>query len=190
MPLTAARQEGAFSGLILLLRTASILVPSLESFSPALQSKNSRISLLMSKMFKKVLIANRGEIALRVMRACQEMGITPVTVYSDVDRTALHVRKSSESYSLGRAPAKDSYLNIGKILDVARRSKAEAIHPGYGFLSENAQFAEACDVAGVKFIGPTAAAMNRMGSKTQARQAMMLASVPCVPGSAHGVELA
>ncbi len=144
----------------------------------------------MSKMFKKVLIANRGEIALRVMRACQEMGITPVTVYSDVDRTALHVRKSSESYSLGRAPAKDSYLNIGKILDVARHSKAEAIHPGYGFLSENAQFAEACDVAGVKFIGPTAAAMNRMGSKTQAREAMMLANVPCVPGSAHGVELA
>ncbi|MFZ0320307.1 MAG: acetyl-CoA carboxylase biotin carboxylase subunit [Candidatus Sulfotelmatobacter sp.] len=139
-------------------------------------------------MFKKILIANRGEIAVRVLRACQEMGIAAVVVYSDVDRAALHVRKADEAYSIGPAAASESYLNIPKILDVARRSGADAIHPGYGFLSENAKFAQACADAGVKFIGPTAAAMEAMGSKTRARQAMEKAGVPFVPGTSRGVE--
>src|SRR5580658_3116668 len=139
-------------------------------------------------MFKKILIANRGEIAVRVLRACHEMGIGAVVVYSDVDRSALHVRKADDAYPIGAAAASESYLNIPKILDVARRSGADAIHPGYGFLSENARFAQACADAGVKFIGPTAAAMDAMGSKTRARQAMEKAGVPFVPGTSRGVE--
>jgi acetyl-CoA carboxylase biotin carboxylase subunit len=139
-------------------------------------------------MFKKILIANRGEIAVRALRACHEMGIAAVVVYSDVDRAALHVRKADEAYPIGAAAAYQSYLNIGKILDVAKRSGADAIHPGYGFLSENAKFAQACADTGVKFIGPTAAAMNAMGSKTRARQAMEKAGVPVVPGTSRGVE--
>jgi acetyl-CoA carboxylase biotin carboxylase subunit len=139
-------------------------------------------------MFNKILIANRGEIAVRVLRACREMGIASVVVYSDVDRAALHVRKADEAYPIGPAAASESYLNIPKILDVARRSGADAIHPGYGFLSENPKFAQACADAGVKFIGPTAAAMDAMGSKTRARQAMEKAGVPFVPGTSRGVE--
>ena len=139
-------------------------------------------------MFKKILIANRGEIAVRVIRACHEMGIAAVAVYSDVDRAALHVRKADEAYPIGPAAAAESYLNIAKILDVAARSGADAIHPGYGFLSENAKFARACVDAGVKFIGPIAAAMDAMGSKTRARQAMERAGVPLVPGTSRGVE--
>ena len=139
-------------------------------------------------MFKKILIANRGEIAVRVMRACREMGIATVAVYSDVDRAALHVRMADEAYPIGAAAAAESYLNIEKILEVARRYGAEAIHPGYGFLSENPRFARACAEAGVKFIGPTAAAMERMGSKTRARQAMEKAGVPFVPGTLRGLE--
>jgi acetyl-CoA carboxylase biotin carboxylase subunit len=139
-------------------------------------------------MFKKILIANRGEIAVRVIRACHEMGIAAVAVYSDVDRPALHVRKADEAYPIGAATASESYLNIQKILDVAVRSGADAIHPGYGFLSENAKFARACADAGIKFIGPTAAAMDAMGSKTRARQAMERAGVPFVPGTSRGLE--
>jgi acetyl-CoA carboxylase, biotin carboxylase subunit len=139
-------------------------------------------------MFKKILIANRGEIAVRVLRACHEMGIAAVVVYSDVDRAAHHVRKADEAYPIGAAAASESYLNIDKILDVARRSGADAIHPGYGFLSENAKFAQACVDAGVKFIGPAPAAMEAMGSKTRARQAMEKAGVPFVPGTSRGVE--
>ena len=139
-------------------------------------------------MFQKILIANRGEIAVRVVRACHEMGIAAVVVYSDVDRAALHVRKADEAYPIGAAAASESYLNIPKILDVAKRSGADAIHPGYGFLSENAKFAQACADAGVKFIGPTAAAMEAMGSKTRARQAMEKAGIPLVPGTSRGVE--
>ena len=139
-------------------------------------------------MFKKILIANRGEIAVRVIRACHEMGIAAVAVYSDVDRASLHVRKADEAYPIGAPAASESYLNMEKILDVAARSGADAIHPGYGFLSENAKFARACVEAGVKFIGPTAAAMDAMGSKTRARQAMERAGVPFVPGTSHGLE--
>jgi acetyl-CoA carboxylase biotin carboxylase subunit len=139
-------------------------------------------------MFKKILIANRGEIAVRVIRACHEMGIAAVVVYSEVDRAALHVRKADEAYPIGAPAASESYLNIPKILDVAKRSGADAVHPGYGFLSENAKFAQACADAGVKFIGPTPAAMGAMGSKTRARQAMEKAGVPFVPGTSRGVE--
>ena len=139
-------------------------------------------------MFKKILIANRGEIALRVMRACHEMGITAVAVYSEVDRASLHVRRADEAYPIGAPAAAESYLNFQKILDAARRSGADAIHPGYGFLSENPRFAQACADAGVKFIGPTAAAMEAMGSKTRARQAMERVGIPFVPGTSRGIE--
>ena len=139
-------------------------------------------------MFKRILIANRGEIAVRIIRACREMGIESVAVFSDVDRKALHVRKADHAYHIGPATASESYLNFDKILDVARRSGAEAIHPGYGFLSENARFARACRDAGIKFIGPTPESMEMMGSKTSARQHMKKAGVPFVPGSEKGME--
>jgi acetyl-CoA carboxylase biotin carboxylase subunit len=141
-------------------------------------------------MFKKILIANRGEIAVRIIRACREMGIATVAVFSDVDRAAMHVSMADEAYAIGPAAAQQSYLNIPKILEVARNSGAEGIHPGYGFLSENPKFARACAEAGVKFIGPPASAMELMGSKTRARQAMQTAGVPFVPGSAKGLSLA
>ena len=138
-------------------------------------------------MFKKILIANRGEIAVRVIRACREMGIQSVAVYSEVDRAALHVRKADEAYAIGPAAATESYLNIERILNVAKRAQVDAIHPGYGFLSENAKFAHACGEAGIKFIGPTAASMERMGSKTRARQHMERAGIPFVPGTSRGL---
>src|SRR5258706_12649484 len=139
-------------------------------------------------MFKKILIANRGEIAVRIVRACRELGIATVAVYSDADRAALHVRKADEAYHIGPSPAVESYLRSDKILDVATRSGVDAIHPGYGFLSENAKFAQACADAGVKFIGPTPASMEIMGSKTRARQAMEKSGVPLVPGASRGLE--
>src|SRR5271168_5229886 len=128
-------------------------------------------------MFKKILIANRGEIAVRVIRACRELGIRSAAVYSDVDRAALHVLMADEAYSVGVAAAAESYLNLGKILEVAKGCGADAIHPGYGFLSENPAFAQACAGAGIKFIGPSAASMEMMGSKTRARQEMEKAGV-------------
>ncbi|MBI3698509.1 MAG: acetyl-CoA carboxylase biotin carboxylase subunit [Acidobacteria bacterium] len=133
--------------------------------------------------FRKILIANRGEIAVRVIRACREMDIPSVAVYSEVDRTALHVRMADEAVAIGPAPAFQSYLSIERILDAARTSGAEAIHPGYGFLSENAELARACEEARLAFIGPSAASMVLMGSKTAARRAMIAAGVPVVPGA-------
>lgn len=136
---------------------------------------------------RKILIANRGEIALRILRACRELGIGSVAVYSDADRAALHVLEADEAYRLGPAPAAESYLRGDLILDIARRSGAQAIHPGYGFLSENAGFAEACEQAGIKFIGPPASAMRALGSKTRARQAADAAGMPRTPGSVKGL---
>src|SRR5579885_2309354 len=141
-------------------------------------------------MFSKILIANRGEIAVRIIRACREMGIRTVAVFSEADRKALHVLKADEAYPIGPAPATDSYLGIDKILDVAKKSGAEAIHPGYGFLSENPAFAKACEAAGVTLIGPSASSMEMMGSKTRARQAMEKAGVPVVPGTTSGISSA
>ncbi len=135
-------------------------------------------------MFKKILIANRGEIAVRIMATCREMGIRTVAVYSDVDASARHVRMADEAYAIGPAPASQSYLRIETILDVARRSGAEAIHPGYGFLSENAEFVEACEQAGIVFVGPPAKAMRAMGAKISAKNIARSVDAPTVPGYA------
>ncbi len=132
---------------------------------------------------KKVLVANRGEIAIRVMRTCKELGIATVAVYSEADRSALHTRFADEAYCVGPAASRESYLVIDNILEAARKSGADAIHPGYGFLSENAKFVRACEKAGVTFIGPPASAMDAMGEKTTARSNMMKAGVPVVPGT-------
>jgi acetyl-CoA carboxylase, biotin carboxylase subunit len=136
-------------------------------------------------MFRKVLIANRGEIAVRVIRACRELGVSPVAVYSQADRNALHVQMADEAYLIGPPPATESYLVIEHILDTAVAAGVEAIHPGYGFLAENAHFARACEERGVVLIGPSSASIALMGDKTAARRAMQAAGVPVVPGIDH-----
>jgi len=139
-------------------------------------------------MIKKLLVANRGEIAVRVMRSAKEMGIRTVAVYSDIDRTALHVRYADEAYCIGPAPSAQSYLSADSILSAAKQCGADAIHPGYGFLSENADFARRCADAGIAFIGPSPEAINAMGDKLRARQAMIKAGVPVVPGTTEGIK--
>jgi acetyl-CoA/propionyl-CoA carboxylase, biotin carboxylase, biotin carboxyl carrier protein len=138
-------------------------------------------------MFSKVLIANRGEIAVRIVRALEELGVASVAVYSELDRDAPHVKRADEAYNLGEGPAAENYLSVEKILDAAKRAGAEAIHPGYGFLAENAPFAQACEDAGMVFIGPPASAIEAMGSKTRARELMQKAGVPIVPGTTEPV---
>jgi acetyl-CoA carboxylase biotin carboxylase subunit len=134
-------------------------------------------------MIKKILVANRGEIAVRIMRSCREMGIPTVAVFSDADRSSMHVRYADEAYNIGPAPSIESYLNIDKIIDAAKKSKADAIHPGYGFLSENASFSERCKKEGIEFIGPNPEAIRQMGDKITARKTMIAAGVPVVPGT-------
>jgi len=139
-------------------------------------------------MFSKILIANRGEIALRIVRACEELGVASVAVYSELDRDAPHVLRADEAYLLGPGPASESYLNVEKLLEVIERCGADAVHPGYGFLAENAGFAATLEQHGITFIGPSAAAIDAMGSKTKARELMAAAGVPIVPGTTEPVD--
>src|ERR1700690_1227993 len=133
-------------------------------------------------MFESVLVANRGEIAVRVIRTLRRLGIRSVAVYSDADRDARHVLEADEALYLGATPARESYLNIDRVVDACVRSGAKAVHPGYGFLSENPNFADACGAAGVTFIGPPSAAIRLMGDKIQAKLHVALSGVPVVPG--------
>ena len=134
-------------------------------------------------MFKKLMIANRGEIAVRIIRACRDLAISPVAIYSEADRDALHVRLADEAHEIGPPPSVESYLQIERIIEAANRSGVEAIHPGYGFLAENAAFAEAVVNAGYTFVGPSSRAMLLMGTKTSARRIVSAAGVPIVPGT-------
>mgnify|MGYP000949740169 CR=1 FL=1 len=138
-------------------------------------------------MFQKILIANRGEIAVRIIRACREMGIKTVAVYSEADRDALHTLLADEAICIGPAPSTESYLDMERILTACVVMKADAIHPGFGFLSENARFAELCEKCNIRFIGPSAEIINKMGNKSEARKTMMAAGVPVVPGSKEPV---
>ena len=139
-------------------------------------------------MFKKILIANRGEIALRIIRACRELGIKSVAVHSEVDRDSLHVLFADESVCIGPGPSNESYLNIPQLISAAEITHADAIHPGYGFLAENSYFAEVCESCGITFIGPSKETILKMGDKVQARQMMEKAGVPIIPGSPAHIE--
>jgi len=139
-------------------------------------------------MIKKILVANRGEIAIRVMRACREMGIKSVAVFSEIDRKAMHVKYADEAYYIGPSPSSESYLVIDKIIDAAKQSGADAIHPGYGFLSENAEFSDRCKEEGIIFIGPTSEVISVMGDKISARKTMIKAGVQVVPGTKENIE--
>ncbi|MCZ7384287.1 MAG: acetyl-CoA carboxylase biotin carboxylase subunit, partial [Candidatus Methanoperedens sp.] len=139
-------------------------------------------------MFRKVLIANRGEIAIRVMRACRELDVKTVAVYSEVDKNALFAKYADEAYPIGPAPAIQSYLNMDAILDVAHKTGAEAIHPGYGFLAENPEFAGRCEKEEIKFIGPLSQTIKSVGSKIEAKKTMRAAGIPVIPGSENGIE--
>jgi len=142
------------------------------------------LSIIQSvKMFKKILIANRGEIALRIIRTCREMGIKTVAVYSTADRDSLHVRFADEAVCIGKPQSAFSYLNVQAIMAAAEITNADAIHPGYGFLAENADFAEICSRYNIKFIGPTPEMIRRMGDKMTAKETMIAAGVPVIPGS-------
>ncbi|MCA9901124.1 MAG: hypothetical protein KC433_23210, partial [Anaerolineales bacterium] len=136
---------------------------------------------LLPKRFNKLLIANRGEIAMRILRACHELGISTVAVFSDADRNALHVRYATEAYHIGPSAARDSYLRMDKLIEIAKLSGAEAIHPGYGFLSERAEFAQMCVDNGIVFVGPPPEAIKIMGDKQTARETAVAAGVPIVP---------
>ena len=138
-------------------------------------------------MLRKVLVANRGEIAVRILRACEELGIATVAVYSDADRNCLHVRYANEAYNIGPAAARQSYLRMDRIIDAAKQAKAEAIHPGYGFLAENAEFSKACQDAGIVFIGPSPETIRALGDKLAARQTMQKTGIPVVPGTYEGI---
>ena len=140
------------------------------------------------RKINKILVANRGEIAIRIMRTCREMDIVTVAVFSDADRTSMHVRYADEAYYVGPAPSKDSYLKADKIIEVALQSKADAIHPGYGFLSENAAFARLCKKNDIIFIGPSPEVIDKMGDKIEARKAMIAAGIPVVPGTTEAIK--
>jgi len=142
----------------------------------------------MPRMFKKVLIANRGEIAVRIIRACRELGVAPVAVYSDADRKALHVRLAEEAYSIGESLPSKSYLNVEKIIEVAKKSKSDSLHPGYGFLAENPELVKCCEKEGIVFIGPPSEPMKIMGHKTASRKKMTEAGVPVIPGTLEPIK--
>ncbi len=133
-------------------------------------------------MLKKILVANRGEIAVRIIRACKEMGITSATIYSDADKTALHTRYADEVYYIGKSPATESYLRIEKIIEIAKKSSSDAIHPGYGFLAENIEFAKKCKEHDIIFIGPTSRAIQLLGDKIASKKTMRNAGIPIIPG--------